>query len=332
MLFSTFLAAVLSGSAWASAKRVEICHFDKTAAEYTVLEVAASSVAVHLRHGDSYPAMYYADLDGDGFGDTTGATDVCPNAGYVDDDTDCDDADPYVYPDASEADNGVNDDCDSWVDEDFVLEGDVILTEIVRNQRFGATSAVSDGQWFEVYNASAREVDMSNWYIIRSLSSKYDAFFVDPAAEVIIPAGDFAVFCKTDTYEMSVGAVYPLLCDYVWGDPTRPSTYSSTYHDNTFNLQRDADRLSMYLEGGSLLGRLVDDIDWTWTAGALDNWPRDASYSTSLDPTAFDGVSNDLWSSWCSTAHGVDGNVYTWWVSGSLHEHGTPGTDNYACW
>jgi hypothetical protein len=62
----------------------------------------------------------YADEDGDGFGDPeVTATGPCvdPEDGWVDNAGDCDDGDPAIHPDAEEACNGVDDDCDGEVDE-----------------------------------------------------------------------------------------------------------------------------------------------------------------------------------------------------------------------
>ena len=62
---------------------------------------------------------WYADADGDGHGDAASPLDSCdPPSGYVDDATDCDDADAGVHPGATELCNGVDDDCDGDVDEE----------------------------------------------------------------------------------------------------------------------------------------------------------------------------------------------------------------------
>ncbi len=62
---------------------------------------------------------WYADADGDGYGDVAVAVHVCSTpAGHVSDATDCDDGDAAVHPDATERCNGIDDDCDGDVDDD----------------------------------------------------------------------------------------------------------------------------------------------------------------------------------------------------------------------
>ena len=57
--------------------------------------------------------VFYADSDGDGFGDADTAAEACAQpSGYVEDDTDCDDTDPDTNPDAVEVCHGTDQDCD----------------------------------------------------------------------------------------------------------------------------------------------------------------------------------------------------------------------------
>ncbi|MCB9764470.1 MAG: FG-GAP repeat protein [Alphaproteobacteria bacterium] len=64
-------------------------------------------------------ATWYTDDDGDGFGDPSASTAACTQpSGAVSDDTDCDDTDPAVNPDATEVCNSLDDDCDGLVDAD----------------------------------------------------------------------------------------------------------------------------------------------------------------------------------------------------------------------
>ena len=63
--------------------------------------------------------MWYADDDGDGYGDVDDYAPGCEQpSGYVADDTDCDDSDAAVSPAGSETCSGVDDDCDGLVDDD----------------------------------------------------------------------------------------------------------------------------------------------------------------------------------------------------------------------
>jgi subtilisin family serine protease len=62
---------------------------------------------------------WYADADGDGFGDPEAELWACDHAsGWVEDASDCDDADAGVHPDAQESCTGVDDDCDGLVDDE----------------------------------------------------------------------------------------------------------------------------------------------------------------------------------------------------------------------
>ncbi|MFN4253893.1 MAG: MopE-related protein [Saprospiraceae bacterium] len=61
---------------------------------------------------------FYADADGDGFGDPATPAQTCPPpTGYVQNDQDCNDGDASINPDATETCNGLDDDCNGQVDE-----------------------------------------------------------------------------------------------------------------------------------------------------------------------------------------------------------------------
>ncbi len=63
---------------------------------------------------------FYADTDGDGFGDAANSVSACVQPdGYVANSTDCNDTLAFVYPNAPELFNGIDDDCDGSTDEGF---------------------------------------------------------------------------------------------------------------------------------------------------------------------------------------------------------------------
>jgi hypothetical protein len=61
--------------------------------------------------------LWYADADGDGFGDAAvSVLTGCPPAGYVTHADDCDDSSAAVHPGATEVCNGIDEDCDGAID------------------------------------------------------------------------------------------------------------------------------------------------------------------------------------------------------------------------
>lgn len=66
---------------------------------------------------------YYADGDGDSYGDAASTTSTCDGApaGYVSDNTDCNDADGAINPGAVEVCDGIDNNCDGNIDEGIDL-------------------------------------------------------------------------------------------------------------------------------------------------------------------------------------------------------------------
>ena len=78
---------------------------------------------------DGVEILYYADTDGDGFGDANNTTYNCSEpAGYTINDLDCDDGNGAVNPNAAEVCNGLDENCNGVVDENvetaYYYDGD----------------------------------------------------------------------------------------------------------------------------------------------------------------------------------------------------------------
>ncbi len=67
------------------------------------------------------PVMHYADADGDGYGDNAVSRNTCTDyPGYVLNNLDCNDLDPFVYAGADEICNDIDDNCDGNIDEGII--------------------------------------------------------------------------------------------------------------------------------------------------------------------------------------------------------------------
>lgn len=81
---------------------------------------AGKLIQAHVRAIRAFHGAWYADSDGDGYGDPDAALyQFSEPLGYVLDNTDCDDSDAITYPGATEVINGVDNDCDGRIDEQY---------------------------------------------------------------------------------------------------------------------------------------------------------------------------------------------------------------------
>jgi hypothetical protein len=80
---------------------------------------ATPEVAIVIEKVDDFIQTYFADADGDGEGnpESTLVTACVPPQGVVDNDTDCDDNQSAVNTDAAERCDGLDNDCDTRIDE-----------------------------------------------------------------------------------------------------------------------------------------------------------------------------------------------------------------------
>ncbi len=85
-------------------------------------------IAANCECSDQCSVSWFADTDGDSFGDPNNSVQDCDQPpGYVADNTDCNDSNANINPDAQEICDGVDNDCDGLVDDaDSSVSGQTI--------------------------------------------------------------------------------------------------------------------------------------------------------------------------------------------------------------
>jgi ELWxxDGT repeat protein len=74
---------------------------------------------------------FYRDADGDGYGNNAVTTQACSApSGYVNDNTDCNDANAAVHPGATETCNGIDDNCDGQEDEGCPISPIISINDV----------------------------------------------------------------------------------------------------------------------------------------------------------------------------------------------------------
>lgn len=177
--------------------------------------------------------FYYADADGDGYGDPAVFTEACTQpSGYVLDDTDCDDFDTDVNPGASEICNSIDDDCNTIIDD--VISPPTYYEDM-------------DGDGYGNASSYIQQCDMPVGYVSSSTDCDDQNSNINPGADEICNSiDDDCNGIADDGLSIGVGPVsgagdlcIPMTYGYsTWSVSAVPgATYTWTYPSNMQVLQ-----------------------------------------------------------------------------------------------
>jgi len=142
--------------------------------------------------------------------------------------------------------------------------GDFVITELMPNP---AAVSDSDGEWFELYNASGEARDLAGLQI-----SDDEGVEDTLSATLVVPAGGYVVLARV-------------------GDASINGGVSADATHNGVTLSNGYDTL-----GVSMGGTVLDVVSWSVAGG----FPSDqAGAAIQLGPEHLDAVANDLGESWC---------------------------------
>jgi hypothetical protein len=251
----------------------------------------------------------YTDADFDGYGaqDDPGFQVCDTTKGIAADATDCDDATSTTHPGATDGENAVDDDCDEWIDEDMLVGGELILTEIMPNPSDGD----SGREWFEVMNVSKSALYLDGWAITKDDGMKPETFFVSPEAGLWLGPGERVLFCEdAGTFEAEAVSA---TCDYEYG--TLDNGLADSIHGPAtslgFDLHSLYDALTLAVDALA-----VDVVIWD-----MHTWAFMEGESHELSESHLDATSNDAPENWCQATELYD-------TGGADADYGTPGTAN----
>ena len=109
-----------NGKSNGPAPKVDVCHRTNGQNPFQVINVSSNALAAHLAHGDHLVGQFWVDADGDGFGAAGSAVSTCQLSGYVANDSDCNDTNAAINPNAADAIcDGVDDNCSGAADEQY---------------------------------------------------------------------------------------------------------------------------------------------------------------------------------------------------------------------
>ena len=208
-------------------------------------------------------STWYADTDGDGYGDSSVTNDTCYIAtGWVLDLSDCDDTVYTINPGADEYCDGVDNDCDTFIDEDDSVDAVTWYAD-------------TDGDGFGDSNVTTTSCYGSSAWISDSTDCDDTSADSNPSAYEVIDSDDND--CDGTIDESIVAIVFSYKClDEEGHDDYTAEEATSYEHDRVETYVNDLGYgLDRYDEipgggsGGDLTGYeavMFTDCGWSWSS------------------------------------------------------------------
>jgi hypothetical protein len=264
---------------------------------------ASSGVTV----GDSYAL----DADADDYYASPTTACTSPGAGYALTSSytalDCNDASYSARTGTAggtDADtDGVDDDCNGYIDEDAMGGGSILVNELMMDPQGAGV------QWIELANTEAFDIHLTGWemkltYYNGTSASTPGQIWISPDADIVVPAGGTALLCEAGS-SWATAAV----CDYYLAedDGLNPFDISGVDQD-AFDLGWV---LSSSLSGGEyntisvrLNGTAIDVV--TVNPAATPAWAIPAGKSLEFGTAALGGAApqtaNNSAAYWCDAS------------------------------
>ena len=166
---------------------------------------------------------YYADTDVDGFGDASNSLSTCDGApaGYILNNTDCNDNNAAVSPAGTEICNTIDDDCDGLIDENVLVAGAISgpAVQCMAVVTGSATFSISP-----VFNATSYSWSVPNGMIIVSGQGS-PSIFVSWAPQAV-SSGIIGALTVTPSNSCGSGVSSSINVDINAVVPVRPSSIS----------------------------------------------------------------------------------------------------------
>ena len=166
---------------------------------------------------------YYADVDGDTYGDASSAVSTCNGApfGYVSNSSDCNDNNAAVNPAATEICNTIDDDCDGLIDENVLVAGPISGPSV---QCMAVVTGSATFSISPVFDASGYSWTVPNGMIIVS-GQGTTSIFVSWAPQAV-NNGIIGNITVTPSNSCGAGVSSSLVTDINAVIPVRPSSIS----------------------------------------------------------------------------------------------------------